>query len=208
MQFYFFAFWGYHNYSTYVFYISLLSSFLSIFLLVSTMNGILSSIMSSNLFLFIFEGYFSCMSILYPLYWRYSQTMSSSLPPSSGNVDALLLLAPVAGWALWWVFAMGLWKDCSAQRVWGLEVKGMTDDVMAGWHHRLYGHEFEWTLEVGDGQRGLACCYSWGRKVRHDWATDLNCEPKWGDTSESECLILSWRCSRAFCPSDRLKGSF
>ena len=79
MQFYFFAFWGYHNYSTYVFYISLLSSFLSIFLLVSTMNGILSSIMSSNLFLFIFEGYFSCMSILYPLYWRYSQTMSSSL---------------------------------------------------------------------------------------------------------------------------------
>ena len=85
MQFYFFAFWGYHNYSTFVFYISLLSSFLSIFLLVSTMNGILSSIMSSNLFLFIFEGYFSCMSILYPLYWRYSQTMSSSLPPSTNK---------------------------------------------------------------------------------------------------------------------------
>lgn len=100
MQFYSCAFWGYRNYSTYVFYISLLSSFLSIFLLVFTMNGILSSIMSSNLFLFIFEGYFSCMSILYPLYWCYSQTMSGSLPPSSGNMDAFLLLAPVAGWAL------------------------------------------------------------------------------------------------------------
>jgi len=35
--------------------------------------------------------------------------------------------------------------------------------------HVLYsvnnaGHEFEWTLGVGDGQRGLACCNSWGRK--------------------------------------------
>ena len=35
---------------------------------------------------------------------------------------------------------------------------------MAGWHHWLYGHEFGWTLGVGDGQGGLACCDSWGRK--------------------------------------------
>ena len=35
---------------------------------------------------------------------------------------------------------------------------------MAGWHHWLYGHESEWTLGVGDGQGGLACCDSWGRK--------------------------------------------
>ena len=33
-----------------------------------------------------------------------------------------------------------------------------------GWHHRLNGHEFEWTLGVGDGQGGLACCDSWGHK--------------------------------------------
>jgi len=26
------------------------------------------------------------------------------------------------------------------------------------------GRELEWTLGVGDGQGGLACCYSWGRK--------------------------------------------
>ena len=32
------------------------------------------------------------------------------------------------------------------------------------WHHQLDGHEFEWTLGVGDGQGGLACCGSWGRK--------------------------------------------
>ena len=35
---------------------------------------------------------------------------------------------------------------------------------MAGWHHRLDGHESEWALGDGDGQGGLACCNSWGRK--------------------------------------------
>ena len=35
---------------------------------------------------------------------------------------------------------------------------------MVGWHHRLNGHEFRWTPGVGDGQGGLACCCSWGRK--------------------------------------------
>ena len=37
-------------------------------------------------------------------------------------------------------------------------------DEMAGWHHRLEGPEFEWTLGVGDGQGGLVCCDSWDRK--------------------------------------------
>ena len=35
---------------------------------------------------------------------------------------------------------------------------------MAGWHHWLDGHESEWTPGVGDGQGGLVCCDSWGRK--------------------------------------------
>ena len=35
---------------------------------------------------------------------------------------------------------------------------------MAGWHHWLDGRESEWTLGVGDGQGGLACCNSWGHK--------------------------------------------
>ena len=40
----------------------------------------------------------------------------------------------------------------------------MTEDEMAGWHHRLDGREFESTLGAGDGQGGLACCSSWSRK--------------------------------------------
>ena len=34
-------------------------------------------------------------------------------------------------------------KDSDAGRDWGLEEKGTTEDEMAGWHHRLNGHEFE-----------------------------------------------------------------
>ena len=45
-----------------------------------------------------------------------------------------------------------------------MEEKGTTEDEMAGWHHRLYGHEFEYTPGVGDGEGGLACCDSWGCK--------------------------------------------
>ena len=55
-------------------------------------------------------------------------------------------------------------KDSDAGRDWGQEEKGMTEDEMAGWHHRLDGCKFEWTPGVGDGQGGLACCDSWGRK--------------------------------------------
>ena len=40
----------------------------------------------------------------------------------------------------------------------------MTEDWMVGWRHRLDGHELVWTPGVGEGQGGLACCGSWGRK--------------------------------------------
>ena len=68
-------------------------------------------------------------------------------------------------------------KDPDAGRDWGQEEKGTTEDEMAGWHHRLDGHEFEWTPGVGDGQGGLACCNSWGRK-ESDTTEQLN----WTDT--------------------------
>ena len=58
----------------------------------------------------------------------------------------------------------------------GLGAGGEGDD--GGWdgwmYHWLYGHESEWTPGVGDGQGGLTCCDSWGCKVGHDWATELN----------------------------------
>ena len=56
------------------------------------------------------------------------------------------------------------WKVSDAGRDLGQEEKGMTEDEMAGWHHWLDGRESECTPGFGDGQGGLACCNSWGRK--------------------------------------------
>ena len=69
-------------------------------------------------------------------------------------------------------------KDPDAGRDWGQEEKGTTEDEMAGCHHRLDGPESGWTPGVGDGQGGLACCDSRGRKKsdmteRLNW-TELN----------------------------------
>ena len=50
-------------------------------------------------------------------------------------------------------------KDC------GQEEKRTTEDEIVGWHHRLNGYGFGWTLGVGDRQGGLVCCGSWSRKV-------------------------------------------
>jgi len=76
---------------------------------------------------------------------------------------------------LWPLHAKGwlIGKDSDAGRDWGQEEKGMTEDELAGWRHWLDGHESEWTLGVGDGQGGLACCNSWGCRVGHDWVIDL-----------------------------------
>ena len=52
----------------------------------------------------------------------------------------------------------------AAGKDWGKEEKGTTEYEMVGWHHRLDGHGFGWTLGVGDGQGSLACCGSWGHK--------------------------------------------
>ena len=65
-----------------------------------------------------------------------------------------------------------IWKDPDAGKDWGQEEKGMTEDEMVGWHHRLSGHGFRRTPGVGDGQGGLACCGSWVTKSRtrlNDW---------------------------------------
>ena len=55
-------------------------------------------------------------------------------------------------------------KDSDAGRDWGQEEKVTTEDEMAGWHHQLDGREFDWTPGVGDGQEGLTCHDSWGRR--------------------------------------------
>ena len=82
-------------------------------------------------------------------------------------------------------------KDSDAGRDGGQEEKGMTEDEMAGWHHWLNGRESQWTLGVGDGQGGLACCDSWGPKE-----LDMTERLIWSDLS-----TFFWQNSVNLCPA-------
>ena len=64
-------------------------------------------------------------------------------------------------------------KDLDAGKDWGQEEKVTMEDETVGWHHRHNEHGFGWTLGVGDGQGGLACCGSWGHK-ESDTTEQLN----------------------------------
>ena len=72
-----------------------------------------------------------------------------------------------------WSKELTLRKDPVAGKDWRQEEKGMTEDEVLGWHHWLNGHEFEQTLGDGEGQGGLVCCGSWGRK-ESDTTEQLN----------------------------------
>ena len=88
-------------------------------------------------------------------------------------------------------------KDSDAGRDWGQEEKGTTEDEMAGWHHWLNGSESQWTLGVGDGQGGLACFNSWGRKEsdtteRLNWTELKHCFLSLLQTPGSLWLCCVW----------------
>ena len=65
----------------------------------------------------------------------------------------------------------------------------MTESEMAGWHHRLNGHEFEQTLGDSGGQGNLVFCSPWGHKesdtteqateqqphLAQEWGSNLLC---------------------------------
>ena len=69
-------------------------------------------------------------------------------------------------WNMLGIFQLG--TDFHAGNDQRQEEKGMREDKMVGWHHRLDRHELEQAPGVGDGQTSLACCSPWGRRVGHD----------------------------------------
>ena len=50
------------------------------------------------------------------------------------------------------------------RKIEGMRKKGMTEDKMAGWHHRLNEHEFEQAPGDSEGQGSLVYCSPRGRK--------------------------------------------
>ena len=73
-------------------------------------------------------------------------------------------------------------NDPDAGRDWGQEEKRTIEDEMAGWHHRLYGHESDWVNFRSwwwTGRPGVLW-FMGSKRVGHDWATELN----WGTLRE------------------------
>ena len=79
-------------------------------------------------------------------------------------------------------------EDPDPGKDWRREEKGTTENEMAGWHHRLNGHEFEWTSGIVDGRGGLACCRPWGCKE-----SDMT---QWLNWSKKKCEGLFSSLSR------------
>ena len=65
-------------------------------------------------------------------------------------------------------------KDPDARKDWGQEEKGMTEDEMVGWHHRLDGHGLEQAPGDGEGLGSLVCYIQsiGSQRIRHDWVTE------------------------------------
>ena len=72
---------------------------------------------------------------------RSNQSILKEISPGCSLEGLMLKLMPI----LWppYVKSWLIGKDPDAGRDWGQEEKGMIEDEMAGWHHRLDGHEFE-----------------------------------------------------------------
>ena len=124
-----------------------------------------------------------CWRRLLRALWTARRCNQSILKISPGCSLDGLMLKPV----LWPPDAKSwlIWKDPDAGKDGGQEEKGIAEDEIVGWHHQLDGHGFGWTLGIGDGQGGLACCGSWVCRE--------------SDTTEQ----LNWTELKAECPLTR-----
>ena len=118
-----------------------------------------------------FSQFIGCLFILFMVSFSVQKLMS--LISSHGtnrrtDVEAetpLLWLSDAKNWLIG--------KDPDSGNDWRQEEKGVTEDEIVGWHHRLNGHEFEHTLGAGEGQGSLASWGPWGCK-EEDMTWQLN----------------------------------
>jgi len=129
----------------------------------SNFSNFLSLSLLWILYLYVFELW--CWRRLLRVPWtarRSNQSILKEISPGISLEGMMLKLKfQYFGHLMWRADSL---EKTDAGRDWGQEEKGTTEDEMAGWHHWLDGPESGWTPGVGDGQGGLACCDSWGRK--------------------------------------------
>ena len=100
---------------------------------------------------------------------------------TDAKTEALILWLPnVKRWLIG--------KDPNAGRDWRQEEKGITEDEMVGWHHRLNGHEFKQAPGDGEGQGNLAehaPCSPWGCK-------ELDTTERLNNNNDARCSVLEF----------------
>ena len=102
---------------------------------------------------------------------RHNQSILKEISPES-SLKGLMLKLKLQYFGHLMQSADSLEKTLMLGKTQGRRRRGRQDE-MVGWHHLLNGHGFGWTPGVGDGQGGLACCGSWGRK-ESDTTEQLN----------------------------------
>ena len=121
---------------------------------------------------FLLQGIFltqgSNLCLLHLLHWQADclplSHLGSPLKVIRGTKTPVLWPPHVKSWLIG--------KDPDAGRDWGQKEEGTTEDEMAGWHHQLDGHEFEWRW-WWTGRPGVLR-FMGSQRVWHDWATELN----------------------------------
>ena len=86
-----------------------------------------------------------------------------------------------------------LGKDPNTGKEWSQEEKGMTEDMMLGWHQQLNGHKLYHVSGVGDGQGSLACYSPWVHKES---------DTEWLNWTDSQVFLFSsepWDYRWYFC---------
>ena len=112
-----------------------------------------------------------CWRRLLRVPWTTRRSNQSNLKEISPeySLEGLMLKLKLQYFAKCWLLV----KDPDAGKDWRQEEKGMTEDEMFGWHHRLDGHGFERAPGVGEGQGSLVCCSPWGCKESDNRATEF-----------------------------------
>ena len=121
-----------------------------------------------------------------------SQEWKQQGPWETRDFSSLLVEKGLTGPAKNWLTG----KYPGAGKDWGQEEKGTTEDEIVRWHHQLYGHEFQQTLGVGDGQGRLVCCSPWGCKESDmtEWLNWTELGQKLGPWLLQDFVELSFNC--------------
>ena len=91
-----------------------------------------------------------------------------------------------------WCKELTHWKRLWGWEEWRQEEKGVTEDDMVGWQHRLNGHELEQTPGDSEGQGSLVCCSPWGCRVGYHLVTKQH-RTNSGVKKKKDVLQKKWK---------------